>query len=113
MTHLFSDNIVPVQLDLVRDTFSIATIEKGMRALQYQTGTPGYKAVVEPKTPVDKAFQIYTLLLCHFNKYEGEVWDHNTKWSRRDAAWTAAADWLIETQPVYKALDKKENPRAS
>lgn len=108
MTALFSLNTIPAPLQHLQDELDGGQFEKGFSALGFRKGTPGYRAIETPVTPVDKAFQIYALHLAHSNGFGRESSDHTTMWQRRDAAWKAGADWLLETQDVYKSMDKKE-----
>ena len=108
MSALFSLTTVPAQLQHMQDDLDATKLAQGFRALGFKRGSPGFRAIETPVTPVDKAFQIYALHLAHSNGFERESTDHTTLWERRDAAWKAGADWLLETQPVYKDMDKKE-----
>lgn len=108
MSVLFALNSIPTQLQHLQDVLTADLFEQGFRELGFKKGSPGYKAIENPVTPVDKAFQIYALHLAHSSGFKHESTDHTTMWQRRDAAWKAGADWLMETQDVYKALDKKE-----
>lgn len=100
---------VAAQLDaFVRANPTPEQVEEGLRALGYRKGTPGYRAVQEPVTPVDKAFQIYSLslsLLCNFSH---EPYQHEALWSVRDKAWALAAEWLIATEEPFKSTPKGE-----
>ena len=111
MSALFSLKTIPPQLQHMQDDLDPDKLAQGFRALGFKRGSPGFRAIENPVTPVDKAFQIYALHLAHSNQFKHESTDHTTLWLRRDAAWKAGADWLMETQSVYKDMDKKE-PRA-
>lgn len=108
MSVLFSLDTVPPQLQHLQEHLAADVFEAGFQQLGFKKGSPGYRAIETPVTPVDKAFQIYALHLAHSSNFKHESTDHTTMWARRDAAWKAGADWLLETQDVYKALDKKE-----
>lgn len=109
MSALFTITSIPTQLHHLQDSLSEpALFSQGFYALGFRKGSPGYRAIETPVTPVDKAFQIYALHLAHSNGFGRESSDHATLWQRRDAAWKAGADWLLETQDVYKNMDKKE-----
>ena len=107
MTALFSIKSIPAPLQHLQDELDNEKFETGFAALGFRKNTPGYRAIETPVTPVDKAFQIYALHLAHSNAFGPESSDHTTMWQRRDAAWKAGADWLLETQDVYKNMDKK------
>lgn len=108
MTALFSLHSIPSTLQHLQDDLDSGKFEKGFSALGFRKGSPGFRAIETPVTPVDKAFQVYALHLAHSNAFGRESSDHTTLWLRRDAAWKAGADWLMETQDVYKSMDKKE-----
>lgn len=107
MTALFSIKTIPPQLQHLQEELDSGKFEAGFSKLGFRKNTPGYRAIEAPVTPVDKAFQIYALHLAHSNAFARESSDHATMWKRRDAAWKAGADWLLETQDVYKRMDKK------
>lgn len=109
MSALFTISSIPTGLHHLQNDLSDPTrFEEGFAALGFRKGSPGYRAIETPTTPVDKAFQIYALHLAHSNSFSRESSDHTTMWLRRDAAWKAGADWLLETQDIYKKMDKKE-----
>lgn len=97
---------VPAQFPDVE--WDLDKIHEGLRQLGYTRGSPGYKAIENPMTPVDKAFQIYALNLIVSSNFSYESTDHETMWARRDAAWKSAALWLMETQPLFECKTKKE-----
>lgn len=103
---LFTRGTIPAQLGHAQDSLTSESVENGLRALGFRKSSPGYRAIETPVTPLDKAFQIYALHLAHANQYGHEPYDHDTMWDKRDAAWRAAASWLMETQDVFKTMDK-------
>ena len=108
MSALFTISSIPPGLQHVQDDLSDAALfDKGFAALGFHKGSPGYRAIETPITPVDKAFQIYAIHLAHSNNFTREPSDHSAMWLRRDAAWKAGAEWLMDTQDVYKDMDKK------
>lgn len=107
MTVLFTVLGIPAPLQHMQDTLGSADLYRGFHALGFRKGSPGFAAIENPVTPVDKAFQIYALHLAHSNQFGRESTDHTTMWSKRDAAWKAGAQWLMDTQDIYTGLDKK------
>lgn len=100
---------VAAQLDaFVRSNPTPELVDKGLSALGYYKDTPGYRAVIEPVTPVDKAFQIYTLSLMTFCNFDHEPFQHDELWELRDKAWALAAEWLIDNEEPFKSTPKGE-----
>lgn len=109
MSDLFASHDVPSQLDaFIRAEPSADMVAAGLAALGYQKGSPGYRAVIAPQTPVDKAFQVYSLVLTTLCNFGHEPFDHDSMWVARDSAWTQAAEWLITNDTSFKSMDKKE-----
>lgn len=109
MTQQHFSHEVAAQLDaFVRANPTVEQVEQGLAALGYRKGTPGYRAVEEPVTPLDKAFQIYSLSLITFCKYGPEPVQHEPLWEMRDRAWTLAADWLIANEEPFSKTPKGE-----
>lgn len=109
MTQQHFSHDVAAQLDaFVRSNPTAELVEKGLAALGYYKGTPGYRAIEEPATPVDKAFQIYSLSLITFCQYGPEPFQHDALWEVRDKAWSLAADWLIANEDPFKNTPKGE-----
>lgn len=108
MSTLFASKGLPSVLAHIQDTLTMDNVMDGLSALGYRKNTPGVNAIEEPVTPLDKAFQIYALHLMQANGYGHEPYDHTAMWARRDAAWSAAANWLLETQPAFRDLGKTE-----
>ena len=114
MSNLFTSIDCPPQLDefvrLGKDTNSITT---GLTNLHYLPGTPGWKAVINPQTPLDKAFQIYSLNLCVLNNFKEEprpdtIESNDLRWKQRDIAWKSAASWLIANSDIIKNETKEK-----
>lgn len=109
MTPQHFSHEVAAQLDaFVRANPTAQQVEQGLAALGYRKGTPGYRAIEEPVTPLDKAFQIYSLSLITFCNYGPEPVQHEPMWETRDRAWALAADWLIASQLPFSKTPKKE-----
>lgn len=108
MSALFTIPSLPPQLQEAQDSMEQPSLSEGFQALGFRPGTPGFRAIERPVTPVDKAFQIYAIHLAHANHFKTESYDHETMWRHRDAAWKAGAEWLMESQAVYQHLNKKE-----
>lgn len=116
MASLFTSIDCPPQLDeFVRNgPISLDDLKNSLIALDYQSGTPGWKAVMNPQTPLDKAFQIYTLNLSRFNEYGAEPLPYgkgnDLKWDKRDKAWKLAAEWLNVNTDIIRsdAKDKQK-----
>lgn len=115
MASLFTSIDCPPQLDeFVRRGASMDDVVKALNNLEFQSGTPGWKAIMNPQTPLDRAFQIYALNLCIFNDFKPEPPADNRsndiRWERRDKAWKAAATWLIANTDIIKN-DTKEKQK--
>jgi len=108
MSTLFVTTLVPPQLAHMQERLTYDNLTNGFKSLRYRAGSPGYKAVTNPVTPLDKAFQIYTLHLMDSNNYDTESSTHHIMWEKRDAAWSAAANWLMSTQDIYRKMDKTQ-----
>lgn len=113
MASLFTSIDCPPQLDeFVRRAPAMDDVVQALHNLEFCEGTPGWKAIVAPQTPLDRAFQIYALNLCVLNDFKAEpaadLRTNDLRWERRDKAWKAASTWLIANTDVIKNETKEK-----
>jgi hypothetical protein len=102
---LFGNAIYPACLQHLQDRFSVEWVHQGLKSFRVQTGSAGYNAVMDPQTPLDKAFQIYTLaMIAHFNA-DQESSPSEQRWTIRDQYWTLAAEWFVSNTDMLDRVD--------
>ena len=50
---LFTRGTIPAQLGHAQDSLTSESVENGLRALGFRKGSPGYRAIETPVTPLE------------------------------------------------------------
>ena len=114
MTSLFVSIDCPIQLERVyRAEKSEVEFKQGLSNLGYVSGSPGWNAILNPLTPMDKAFQIYALNLVLETNFHPEptvrIQEDNIKlWEARDKCWKMAADWIAANTDILNNKTKEQ-----
>lgn len=108
---MLNDSAIPVGLNDVLNAMKIlgkenqfstnedyiSFIEELLRARLWQKNSPGWKALFNPVTKIDKAFQIYYLnYLLHSGFKKRDAVDYNDRKKYENIALKAAGDYLLK-----------------